>query len=232
VTIGALALAVSAGAANLPSGFVETLVASGLVNPTAMSSAATDGGDLSVTPAAALDRTTRGLAALVDDTSSLFVVDGTGNDENQYRARFYLDPNGFDPGQSANHFRTRILIALEENPLRRLITLVLRKLADQYSIQARIALDDGTRAETGFVDISDAPHAVEIDWHRSSSPAASDGSFELWIDGSSVATLDNLDNRQSAVDLVRLGALTVKTAAAGTLYFDEFVSGRRDLIGP
>jgi hypothetical protein len=34
------------------------------------------------------------------------------------------------------------------------------------------------------------------------------------------------------VDFVRLGALSVKTAASGTLYWDEFESRRASFIGP
>jgi hypothetical protein len=35
----------------------------------------------------------------------------------------------------------------------------------------------------------------------------------------------------SNIDSVRLGALAVKTGAAGTLYFDEFESRRQGFIG-
>jgi hypothetical protein len=47
-----------------------------------------------------------------------------------------------------------------------------------------------------------------------------------------VATLTGLDNSVSAVDLVRLGALSVKAGAAGTLFWDEFESRRQTYIGP
>src|SRR5262249_51080061 len=63
-------------------------------------SASAGGGQLSVTGAAAMGGSTRGLQAVVNGTSSLFVEDRTPADESHYRARFYLDPNGFDPGTS------------------------------------------------------------------------------------------------------------------------------------
>jgi hypothetical protein len=194
------------------------------------SSAQTDG-DLSVTVAAGLAGTRFGLQALVDDTAGLFVVDETPADESRYRARFYFDPNGFDPGELQLHFRTRIFIAFEEGPTSRLATIVLRRIAGLYSLMARVRLDDGTRANTPFVNISDGPHAIEIDWRRATAPGANDGSFQMWIDGNLAASLAALDNSASAVDFVRLGALSVKTGASGTMYWDEFESREQSFIG-
>jgi hypothetical protein len=97
---------------------------------------------------------------------------------------------------------------------------------------ARARLDDDAQADTPFFPISDGPHVVEIDWRRSSGPDALDGSLELWIDGASMATLNNLDNSISGVDFARLGALSVKAGSNGTLYWDEFESRRGSYIGP
>ena len=41
-----------------------------------------------------------------------------------------------------------------------------------------------------------------------------------------------LDNHASAVDFARLGALSVKATATGTLYWDAFDSRRASYIGP
>jgi hypothetical protein len=41
-----------------------------------------------------------------------------------------------------------------------------------------------------------------------------------------------LDNSISAVDFVRMGALSVKTGASGSLRWDEFVSRGRTYIAP
>ena len=79
---------------------------------------------------------------------------------------------------------------------------------------------------------SDAPHFVELDWRRASGPAANDGSFQMWIDGTSVSALSGLANDAAAVGFARLGVMTIKTGANGTLYFDDFVSRRRFYTGP
>ena len=201
------------------------------------SSAQTDGGDLTLSAAAGMASTQHGLRAVVDDTASLFVSDATPQDANRYRARFRFDPGGFDPGEAEGHRRTRVFIAFEEDPNRRLAAVVLRRLSGAYGIMARTRLDDDSQADTPFVPITDAPHVIEIDWKRSSSPAASDGWLYLWIDGNAAgsnpaAALTGLDNSLGAVDFVRLGALSVKSGAAGTLSFDEFESRNQSYIGP
>jgi ELWxxDGT repeat protein len=191
--------------------------------------ASLDGGDLSVTPAAALHGTL-GLAALVDDTASLYVEDDSPNNEPRYRVRFYLDPNGFDPGEANGKLRVRIFIAFEEEPNVRLVTLVLRRVGGQFSLMARVRLDDGTRAQTPFFDITDGLHLVELDWVAAAS-GASDGSVAMWIDEVQVSDLSGLSNSASRIDFARLGAMTVKPGATGTLHFDNFESRRERYIG-
>jgi hypothetical protein len=194
------------------------------------SSASTDGSDLSVSGAAALAGTVLGLQAFVNDTNSLFVQDDTPNAESRYRARFYFDTNGFDPGETQSHFRTRILIANGSGF--RVITIVLKRQLGAYSVEARVRRNDGTRADTGFLPISDGPHFIEFDWRRATGPGTSNGALQLWIDGGSVAILSGIDNDVVPVDQTRMGALAIKTGAAGTLFFDQFESRRDRLIGP
>jgi len=196
------------------------------------SSSSIDGGNLSVTGTAAMRGSLEGMQALVNDTNSLFVEDQSPVDENRYRARFYLDPDTFDPGEAQGHFRTRTFIVFEENPTRRLAAIVLKRQGGAYTIEGRCRLDSGAQMDTGFFAITNAPHSIEIDWRQSTTPTANDGRFELFIDGVSRSVLSGLDNNLSTVDFVRLGALSVKSGANGTMFFDEFVSRRKTLIGP
>jgi hypothetical protein len=198
---------------------------------TRWSSAVTDGLDLFVGGPAGMAGTSAGLQAFVNDTNSLYVQDNTPNSENRYRARFYFDPNGFDPGEAQSHFRTRIFIAFDASGLR-VITLVLKRQSGAYSVEWRVRLDDGTRADTGFFPIVDGPHFFEFDWIRASASGASDGFFTMRIDGGIVSNLINLNNDANTVDFVRLGALGIKTGASGTLFYDQFESRRQRLIGP
>jgi hypothetical protein len=196
----------------------------------AWSASNADGGDLAVVPGAALNGF-QGLRALVDDTAGLWVQDGSPVDEPRYRARFYFDPNGFDPGEALNKRRVMLFVVFEENPNRRLVTIVLRRLNGAYSVRGTVRLDDHTLSESPFFPITDAPHFVEIDWKRSSGPDAEDGHFAMWLDGTVVHVAPNIDNSASAVDFVRLGAITVKPGASGTLYLDHFRSRRASPLG-
>ena len=182
------------------------------------------GGDLTASANAAMTGSF-GLDALVNDTSGLYVQDDTPADDSYYRASFQFDPNGFDPGESQNKFRTRIFIGFEDGP-RRLFAVVLRRIGGQYAIMGRARLDDNSQANTGFVDITDDVHTIDLYWKRSSGPDANDGTFEIAIDGAPPSALTGLDNSISSVDFVRLGALSVKPGAAGNLYWDEFASFR------
>jgi len=198
---------------------------------TRWSSAATDGFDLAVTGAGAMAGTPAGLVAFVNDTNALFVEDDSPTAESRYRARFYFDTNGFDPGEAQSHFRTRIFIAFDDTGLR-VITLVLKRQGGAYSVEGRVRLDDGNRADTGFFPVTDGPHFFELDWIRASIPGANDGVFTLRIDNSPVSVLTLLNNDANTVDRVRMGALSIKAGAAGTLFYDQFESRRQRLIGP
>jgi len=198
----------------------------------AWSAASTAGGTLVPDAAAAMGGSPIGLAGTITDTVSRFVEDDTPNDEGRYRARFWFDPRDFDPGMAEAHFRVRIFLGLEENPVRRLVAIVLKRQGAQYSVMGRARLDDNSQADTGFFPISDQPHAIEIDWQRASAPGVPDGSLRLWIDGVPTASLAGLQDAASAVDFARLGALSLKTGVAGSLSWDEFASRRETYIGP
>jgi hypothetical protein len=200
--------------------------------PASWSAANHDGFDLSVSGVAALAGTGAGLLAYVDDTNALFVQDDTPGAENRYRARFYLDPNGFDPGEADGKRRVRVFMAFNGSS-QRLVTLVLRRLSGVYSLMARVRRDDGTRADTGFFDITNAPHLVEFEWRRATSPGANNGSLTLYVDEVPVSTLAGLDNDTTPVEFARLGVMTIKTAAAsGMVLLDQFESRRLNYIGP
>ena len=147
------------------------------------SSSQTDDGDLDVTALAALNTSTAGLQGSVDDTAGLYVQDDSPDDEGVYRARFYFDTADFDPGESLNRRRTRLFLAFEEAPTRRVMAIVLRRLNGDYSLMGRARLDDNSQHDTGFKPISPGTHFVEVHWRRASGPDANDGTLEMWIDG-------------------------------------------------
>jgi hypothetical protein len=117
-----------------------------------------DSGDLGVSGAAGLKGTSMGLQVAIDDLAPLYALDETPAAESDYSGRFWFDPNGVDPGVGAGHLRLRIALLMQDTPVARNVALVLRRRPDgQYSILARVRRDNGTRANTGFTDITDAP---------------------------------------------------------------------------
>jgi len=195
------------------------------------SSTATDNGDLSVSNAAGMVGNF-GLQAVVNDTNSLFVQDERPSGEGRFRARFYFDAHDFDPGVAQGHLRSRIFLALQDNPSTRQVALVLKLQGGVYSIEGRVRQTGGVMGDTGFFTLTPGQHYIEFDWQRASAPGVADGSFQLWLDGTSVSTLNNLDNGNGSVDTARLGALSLKGGASGTLYFDQFESHRQNPVGP
>jgi len=191
-----------------------------------------DGGDLSVSPAAALAGTTKGMQALVNDQAGLYVEDQTPSGEVHYRARFYFDPSGFDPGESMNHLRTRLFIMFDDTGTRRLSALVLKRQGGNYSLMQRCRRDDNSQADNGFFPITDAPHWIEMEWKSAATGTSNDGMCALTIDGTLAGTLPAVQNSSRLVGMVRLGAMNVKGGAAGMPFFDEFVSRRQTAIGP
>jgi hypothetical protein len=167
----------------------------------------------------------------VGQSAGIYVQDDTPAAEDRYRVRFYFEPMGFDPGEAEAHRRARLFIAFEGNPNRRLAAIVLRRLAGVYGLMGRVRRDDNSQHDTGFLPLGEGPHYVELDWKRSSGPDTNDGTFEMWIDGTSVHSAAGLDNSAGAVDFVRLGALSVKSGANGTIRWDEFESRRATYIG-
>ena len=196
----------------------------------AWSAAATGGGDLSTSAAAAMG-SARGLQAMINDSARIYVEDDTPDAETRYRARFWFDPNGFTPGDAAK--KVQILQAFSRTPDRaKLVLLMVRRVNAQYQLMVKVRTDDVGMVISNWIPFSDDAHAIEIDWQRASASLAADGHLQLWLDGTSVANLTGLDNADHFLDFVRLGAVGVRPSSGGTIYFDRFVSRRSSYIGP
>ena len=188
-------------------------------------------GDLNVTTSAALVGT-RGMAALIDNTTAMYVRDNTPVNEPRYRARFYFDPNSITMANGNTH---RIMVA--RNTSADVIRIEFRRNAGVYQVRASVRNDGSGYANTAWFTIADAPHRIEIDWKAATSAGANNGYLSLWIDNSNGAspntTLSGVDNDTLRVEDVRLGPLQgIDAGTSGTEFFDEFVSRRTTFIGP
>ena len=194
----------------------------------AWSSSSTDLGNLSVSSAAALIGS-QGLQALINDNNAIYVTDNSPNGEPRYRARFYFDPNSISMVSGDAH---NIFFGYAGTS-----TAVLRGAfrfsSGVYQIRFSLLSDSGTWQNTSWFTISDAAHAIELDWRAATAVGANNGGLTLWIDGTQQADLTGVDNDTRRVDSAKLGALSgIDTGTRGTYYFDAFESRRQSFIGP
>ena len=188
-------------------------------------SSATGGSAISATAAAKLHGADQyGLQASQSGTASRFVLDNSPALESQYSARFYFNPHGALPGSSS----PTILAAIKGGGGTVARVQYSRTGAGVYRIRAG-ALSGGSWKNTSWHAISNAAHAVEVDWKA----GAGSGSLKLLVDGALKHTLGSLVNGSQRIDKVKLGPSdTLAAKISGVLYFDDFVSTRGGTIGP
>jgi hypothetical protein len=178
----------------------------------------TAGTNLAVTQRAALSGA-YGLEATLSGTSASYVTDDSPTAETTYRTRFDFDPNAVSLKNGTEH----VLVARAAAGTTSFRVEVRRK-SPGYRIRLVVPLSTGGTAAGPWVDVNDAPHALEVLW-TASATSAQNGSARLWIDGASAADLSGLANASARVDLVRLGIVQA-TVGSGTQYFDRFASTR------
>ena len=188
----------------------------------------TDGGDLSVSAAAALVGSS-GLQAVIDDNITIYVTDDTPNAELRYRVRFYFDPNSITMANGDSHY---ILYGYSGTSTT-VVRIQFRYSNGSYQLRAALRNDSSSWTSSSWFTIGDASHFIEVDWHASTSSGANNGSLTLWIDGVQRANLTGVDNDTRRIDRVRLGAVSgIDSGTRGAYYFDAFESRRQIYIGP
>lgn len=191
----------------------------------AWDTAVTDGGDLSASPAAALNGNI-GLLANFDDNAAIYVADNLSPAEPRYRVRFLVHTNGvaMAPNESFMLFEGYTSANLS------ILRVEVRRFNNTYQMRAMVRNDANGWANTGWWVLSDALHAVELDWQAAT--GANNGSLTLWIDGVQRSQVANLDNDMHSMGMVRLGATGgVWTGTRGSVYVDSFESRRMTFIG-
>ena len=190
-------------------------------NLSAWTAAATGGGDLSVTAAAALDGS-YGLQVLINDNGGMYVQDDHPNSESAYLARFLLDPNSISMAGGDNHPIFRGYFGSQW-----IVHLALFYQNGSYLLQTGASSDGGTWSLSSLLSISDAPHQVELEWRAASAAGANDGYLILRIDQVQRYRTPNLDNDTQRIDSIRLGPLLgLPSGTRGVYYIDKFESIR------
>jgi hypothetical protein len=178
--------------------------------------------DLSVSAGAALAGA-RGVSALIDNNTSMYLGDFTPNGEARYLASFRFDPNGVVMADGNVH---RIFAA--RNAAADLAYVELGFAATTgYRVRAAVRRDAGTYAVSGWFNLADAPAQIALDWRAATAAGANNGALTLSLNGAPLQTLAAVDNDTLRVEEARLGPQQgIDTGTRGTTYFDDFVSRR------
>ena len=107
--------------------------------------------DLSVSPGAALVGSS-GMAALIDNTTGMYIQDDTPASEASYRARFYFDPNGITMASGNLHF-----IFTARSTTLDVVRIEFRNMGGAYQVRARVLTDTGKCIHTFLHDFRCSP---------------------------------------------------------------------------
>ena len=103
----------------------------------------------------------------------------------------------------------------------------LSKQNGQLVIIPSVRQDDETWTELGAVNVGEDWQLIELDLL-----AASEGHFVMYTNGEQQISVDQLDNDNSAVDSIRVGAVSgVEGSISGSFDLDDFKAGRNLYIG-
>jgi hypothetical protein len=166
---------------------------------------------------------------MIDDANVLSVTSDHPAAEPRYRARFYFDPNTISMASGDVHVIQRGYSGASLVALR----VEFGYTAGGYQIRAGLVNDGSVWTSMSWFPLTDAPHAIELDWRAASGAGSNDGGLTLWIDGLERQNLTGIDNDTLRIDRVLLGALSsIDAGTRGTYYFDAFESRKQTYIGP
>jgi hypothetical protein len=187
---------------------------------TEYSSTATDGGNLSVTAGAAMVGT-RGLAALINDTTTLEAFKDVTK-ASKLRYRLYFDPNTLTMASGDSFSVVRILQNGGGYSTIQTITLGWSS-GGGYVLYMNLR-NDANAVTTDSCSITDAPHYIEVYETIATGVAANDGTFQWWVDGADQGAVTGIDNYNRMGDQnwsVILTATGMAAGTSGTLFFDD-----------
>lgn len=193
-------------------------------NLTEFTSTSTNGGKMSAAAGAALAGTSYGLQFVISNTTTMYgMVDLAPSDTSgKLRFRFYLDPNGLT---MANSDLFTILGTYNSSSSGLAVVELYYTTGGGYQIRAKLNNDANSFTSTSSYAITDAPHYIECYLQRATNNGSSDGSLQLWIDGTSKETISGIDNYDKFVnfDKVYWCADQIDAGTSGTFFMDQLI---------
>ena len=183
-------------------------------------------GELEVNQAAAMSGNLGLEVKIPNGTVHAFVAHDTSHVENHYNAAFLIDPNSLQMTDGNSH---AIFAGLAGWNGLFSIQLRMQRNNGDYRLKLDTWDDAGSwTAIPSWVTLSDAPHAVRIEWWAADEPGDDDGGIRLWLDGILVGERLGLDNDEKVIGRERFGVLGVDPGTAGSIYLDAFRSWQGD----
>jgi hypothetical protein len=162
----------------------------------------------------------------INNTTSIYVTKNLASAEPRFRARLAFDPNSIVMADGNAHYLAIGYDAVSTTPLA-VFNLDFRFFSGAYQIRLRQQDDSQATRSTNWVNISDAPHTIELEWWVATSVGANNGGLTLWIDGIQQGSLSGIDNDTRRIERLRLGAASsIDAGTQGTYYVDGFESYR------
>ncbi len=197
-------------------------------NLASWSTAATDGGRLNASNAAALVGTW-GMQAQITSTTPIYLINSAPVAEASYHARFYFSPNSITMTNGSSH---DIFVGGSSSGVI-IVRIQLRRSSNLYQIRSGVRANNGTYSYTSWYTITNAAHPIELSWIAATTSGGTNGSSKLWIDGVLKGTKANLSNGTYRLEDIVLGpSVGLTSGTTGTEFYDAFVSTRTTYIGP
>ncbi|MDY7096309.1 MAG: hypothetical protein SX243_25320 [Acidobacteriota bacterium] len=160
-------------------------------------------------------------------TTRAYVEDASPSGETHYVFRYRFDPNEIIMDDNK---RYKQFTAFRETPSQyRCINVTYRKNGTDnfFRIKSHMNPASAEWQRTAWITLPEGPSVLEVDWTAASGPGAADGEMRVWLDGTLIETVPNLDNDECAIDFVRWGAVGgVDPNTDGAQNFDLFESFR------
>jgi hypothetical protein len=167
-----------------------------------------------------------GMQAVIAGNTPGYVTDATPVNDAIYHARFYFNPRGTTSGN------TQMTIFSGLNAANTTIFQVqYRRIAaggGTYQVRLSVLRAGGTTNTNWFNITNNAANWIEIDWR-----SATSASIRLYVNSTTARQVLTLNTSAYRLDTVRLGpSVGLAATAAGTPYFDAFVSTRNPAVTP
>ncbi len=154
-----------------------------------------------------------GIAIPIMDATPRYATFTDPDSETRISAETSFDPNLLTMGNGESFY-----IIYGVNFYVRLYYLVA---GSQYQLQAFVVTDTGSE-NTGYINITDAPHHIRVVWVASKGVGANDGYLLIYVDDVLEETISSIDNDTKVIDAIGFGAIAGLDAGTyGIIHFGD-----------